>query len=427
MKLPFHGCTAMLLLAATLPARAEDLAILTEDRLSLRDSAGLSIERDFVTYSLPRGYAAIGADQDPDDDRFYVLARNASSGLCQVYFLDGANAAGNGPAPISAAGPGTACSADAGDLEFILSDPGFDAGWLFGDGAQIVSYDPEARRYDRFDVRYATGGSPDIAGIAMRGRQGALASLVLDSANDALSSIAGFGNSITLGNSQIITPAFVRGRSSLDISEATGAIYLLTDGQVHRVGNGGMSTDLGPAPSNSVAVLAISGQIGGEFSDEKQIVNAANTITLGTSAGRFALTLASVAPASAPADFTYPFGWVAFTITDLAPGQSVSVTLRVDNSSATPDAYVKCSGPNGSSCASFTRAEFAPGTATMRLTDGGPGDDDGIANGTIVDPGALAVSNTPAVGDSGGGAIGAGLLSVLMAASLYRRRRPTGN
>lgn len=93
----------------------------------------------------------------------------------------------------------------------------------------------------------------------------------------------------------------------------------------------------------------------------------------------------------------------------------------------TPDAYVKCSGPNGSSCASFTRAEFAPGTATMRLTDGGPGDDDGIANGTIVDPGVLAVGSSPAAGDSGGGAIGAGLLSVRVAASLCRRRRPAGN
>lgn len=57
----------------------------------------------------------------------------------------------------------------------------------------------------------------------------------------------------------------------------------------------------------------------------------------------------------------------------------------------------------------------------------GLGDDDGIANGTIVDPGALAVANTPAVGDSGGGTIGAGLLSVRVAASLCRRRRPAGN
>ena len=138
------------LLVFTSLAHAERVAIFTTDRLSVRDTGSLATEMDSATYTLPNGFVAVSADRDPDDGRFYLLARNPTSGVCGVALVDLANRDSNKVTPIIPVGGTVACSATAGDLEFIKSPSGFDAGWGIADGNQLLSYDPDQDAYSTF-------------------------------------------------------------------------------------------------------------------------------------------------------------------------------------------------------------------------------------------------------------------------------------
>jgi len=111
----------------------------------------------------------------------------------------------------------------------------------------------------------------------------------------------------------------------------------------------------------------------------------AGTLTLTTSAGRV-VGLTSVPLAglpTPPAGMNLPYGAISFTIEDLEPGASVSLRINVPGP-ATSYAKLTASG--------WT---LIPGAVTIgngvavTLTDGGVGDADGVANGRIVDPGAV--------------------------------------
>ena len=132
----------------------------------------------------------------------------------------------------------------------------------------------------------------------------------------------------------------------------------------------------------------------------------------------------------------FPNGVFSFDITGLSNGQSVEVTLTLP-AGAMPTTYYKFQG-GGSFEFLFDGTEGAQisgNVVTLTLVDGGVGDADGTANGTIVDPGAPGLTSTPpptggtggnggslaSVSDSGG--TGAGLLSAFGLAALWRRRR----
>jgi len=111
----------------------------------------------------------------------------------------------------------------------------------------------------------------------------------------------------------------------------------------------------------------------------------AGTLTLTTNAGRVvgltAVPLAGLP--TPPAGMNLPYGAISFTIDDLEPGASVSLRINVPGP-ATSYAKLTASG--------WT---LIPGAVTIgngvavTLTDGGVGDADGVANGRIVDPGAV--------------------------------------
>lgn len=111
--------------------------------------------------------------------------------------------------------------------------------------------------------------------------------------------------------------------------------------------------------------------------------------------------VAVAAPASAPATYEYPYGFYAFEVSGLAPGATVRVTLELPEG-PTPTAYIKCSA---TACAPFAGARIEANRVTLTLVDGGSGDADGLADGTITDPGAPA---TPADVGGGGGGSGGG-------------------
>jgi hypothetical protein len=109
-------------------------------------------------------------------------------------------------------------------------------------------------------------------------------------------------------------------------------------------------------------------------------------------------------PQAGKPSMTFPYGAVKFSITGLNPGDSVTLTLVFPGDVPTTAKYYKISGANG-----WVEIPFGSNdgddTITITLTDGDVHTDtDGIQNGTIVDPSALATpSPTPTTTSGGGG------------------------
>jgi hypothetical protein len=84
-----------------------------------------------------------------------------------------------------------------------------------------------------------------------------------------------------------------------------------------------------------------------------------------------------------------PYGAISFVIEDLDVGAAVTVRITVpgpatDYAKVTADGWVRVPGA----------VTIGNGVA-VTLTDGGVGDADGIANGRIVDPGAVVAQQPP--------------------------------
>jgi hypothetical protein len=104
--------------------------------------------------------------------------------------------------------------------------------------------------------------------------------------------------------------------------------------------------------------------------------------------------LRALAPEAFPcgeAGYFFPFGMFAFNITDLTAGQSVRITITLPAQLSLDAKYYKCQNGMIVDCSSLVSR---PNLNTLILTirDGGLGDSDGRANGTIVDPGGPAMA-----------------------------------
>ncbi|MDY6850449.1 MAG: choice-of-anchor U domain-containing protein [Thermodesulfobacteriota bacterium] len=118
----------------------------------------------------------------------------------------------------------------------------------------------------------------------------------------------------------------------------------------------------------------------------------------------------SLNPEGKPAGYTFPYGLVSFNVTGLTPGANIQVWLTFPNDLPSYAKYYKVDD-NGFS--EYSRAQISGTRVLLPLTDGGEGDADGLANGTIVDPGGPGAEASPAgggaaAGDGGGGGGGGG-------------------
>jgi hypothetical protein len=89
-----------------------------------------------------------------------------------------------------------------------------------------------------------------------------------------------------------------------------------------------------------------------------------------------------------PPGVSFPHGFFSFNIADIAPGSTVAVSITFPVVIVEDAEYWKCT-PTG--WVRIPVDSIAGNVMTIRLTDGGLGDGDGVVNGTIVDPGGLAV------------------------------------
>ena len=94
----------------------------------------------------------------------------------------------------------------------------------------------------------------------------------------------------------------------------------------------------------------------------------------------------STLPTEGKPDLRFPYGFFSFSISGLTPGATVEVTLIFPSNVPTNVQYWKYHEPEG-----WIQIPVGDNDGdrviTITLTDGGTGDDDGTANGVIVDPG----------------------------------------
>jgi hypothetical protein len=119
-------------------------------------------------------------------------------------------------------------------------------------------------------------------------------------------------------------------------------------------------------------------------------------------------------------NYTYPAGLLAFTANCGTPGYTATITIDFYGVSNT-NLVLRKYNPNTQSYSTVPGATVSNTTisgqpvvvATYQITDGGPLDEDGAANGVIVDPVGLA-ELTPAAPNTGLGAYLANPLRVLV-------------
>lgn len=110
-------------------------------------------------------------------------------------------------------------------------------------------------------------------------------------------------------------------------------------------------------------------------------------------------------PTSQPAGYSFPHGLLDFTLTGGTPSTSATLVLTYPSALPAGTVYWKYGpSPAGFDCANApacaephwyrmpaSQAVVSGNTVTLTITDGGVGDDDLLANGTIVDAGGPGV------------------------------------
>jgi hypothetical protein len=268
----------------------------------------------------------------------------------------------------------------------------------------------------------ATPGGNTI--VLSGGSVGAAANCVM-----AVPVVASAGGIYTIGASNI------SGLANLTNNVGTSNLQVVTDND----GDGVTNAIETAAPNSGDA-----NNDGTADKDQLNVTSFENTETgeYATVAADSACDLTSVAAvgeSTVPPDanYSYPLGLVDFTADCGTPGFTATITQYFYNPPA--DTFVLRKLVNGSyqtiSGATISTATIGGQpvlTVSYQVTDGGPLDDDGTANGVIVDPAGPAVlgASTPAVPSTGLGhrspvlPVMAGLAGLSLLAIAIRSRRP---
>jgi hypothetical protein len=143
--------------------------------------------------------------------------------------------------------------------------------------------------------------------------------------------------------------------------------------------NGGDGNNDGTPDSEQPNVTSLPNAVNSQY---VTLESPPGTNLIGVSA---ALVPGSPAP---PAGATFPVGVLDFQVEGVAVGGTTTLTLHLPVGSA-PNGYLKLH--DGAWLDFSANASIAGDQVALTLTDGAVGDDDAVANGTIVDPGAPTV------------------------------------
>ena len=115
------------------------------------------------------------------------------------------------------------------------------------------------------------------------------------------------------------------------------------------------------------------------------------------------------APTTPLGTISFPNGFFSFVVEDVPRGGHADVTIDLPADNRTPDLYLKYDPATGLwstfgyDASSNTGSVIVNNRIVLHLLDGGRGDNDGIADGRIVDPGAPGNLPPFSDGSSGGG------------------------
>ena len=140
-------------------------------------------------------------------------------------------------------------------------------------------------------------------------------------------------------------------------------------------------------------------------------VSGSNMVTLDNTGGYQQTDVRAVnPPADAPRNIRFPYGMFQFTVTGVSNGGTVTMRLFIPKDTRITG-YWKKNQTTGRWNDIATNVEHGPAYApnktviTFQLTDGGPYDEDGLANGSILDQGGPGFPGTatavPAVDQRG--------------------------
>lgn len=112
-------------------------------------------------------------------------------------------------------------------------------------------------------------------------------------------------------------------------------------------------------------------------------------MTFSTSAGTFDSLTATLPPAGGPAGVAFPHGLFDWTVSGLASGQTITMTMTFPSPIPVGAQYWKVIGGVWTDVTSLLGSDDGDNVLTLTITDGGLGDADGVANGQISDPGGV--------------------------------------
>ncbi|MFN3988352.1 MAG: IPTL-CTERM sorting domain-containing protein [Rhodocyclaceae bacterium] len=161
----------------------------------------------------------------------------------------------------------------------------------------------------------------------------------------------------------------------------TAQDFSIASGQlVHRSGAGQLTLPAG----HGIVAIAVGAPSSGPTQPALWVLQSVSTSTVASQA---------VQP---PAGLSYPYDVLQFTLSNGTPGSSATVAFTFPSALPAGAQYLKFDDAS-QTWQAYSGASFAGNVLTLTLTDGGAGDDDGLANGFIIDPGVIAVSGAGSV------------------------------
>ena len=133
------------------------------------------------------------------------------------------------------------------------------------------------------------------------------------------------------------------------------------------------------------------GNVCDDTANDRPTSTGSGVATLQTSAGYFSFAAGVGNPCPNPPDLIFPHGWFSFTIEGLLSGIEATITITLPDTMPTDTQYWKC-GPTAANPADHWYQipmgdNDGDNVIIIAITDGGDGDDNLAADGTITDPG----------------------------------------
>jgi len=250
-------------------------------------------------------------------------------------------------------------------------------------------YHPEGLTNDIFDSTYATVFLlPTITSVTPnQGAPGQTLDVTINGSQLNRVNAVDFGAGITV-NSLTAGPNQITANLSIDANAAPGTRDV---------------TVANPTGSDTLADAFTVQQ-------SQASVNTATgtgTATFSTSDGAITtLTAATTTPCGTLAGYSFPHGFFSFNITGIPAGSTVTITITLPSAMPGATQYWKCQNGQWVNCTSLLGSNDGDNIITLTIEDGGLGDGDGTANGTIVDPGGPATAVTAAQSASPGSSTG---------------------